>query len=142
MVARAYNDIIRIGRVTRGSIGVSLDRSVEPEVTLKALGVDHGAIVENVSKGGPADKGGLRAGDIILAVNGTAVKDGDDLISHVADTAVGAPATLSVDRDGKPVSLKVIDRGSQRTVQRPARYRGRRQAARDRSPARSKRRPK
>jgi serine protease Do len=107
MVARAYNDIIRTGRVTRGSIGVSLDRSVEPEVTLKALGVEHGAIVESITKGGPADKGGLRAGDIIVAVNGTAVKDGDDLISHVADTAVGGTAALSVDRDGKPVTVKV-----------------------------------
>jgi serine protease Do len=107
MVARAYNDIIRIGRVTRGSIGVSLDRSVQPEVTLKALGVDHGAIVENVSKGGPAEKGGLLGGDIIVAVNGTAVKDGDDLISRVADTPVGGQAALSIDREGKPVNLKV-----------------------------------
>ncbi len=108
MVARAYNDIIRTGRVTRGSIGVSLDRSLEPEVTLKALGVDHGAIVESITKGGPADKGGLHAGDIIVGVNGTAVKDGDDLISHVADTPVGGTAALSVDRDGTPVTLKVI----------------------------------
>ena len=107
MVARAYNDIIRTGRVTRGSLGVSLDRSLQPEVTLKALGVDHGAIIENVSKGGPADKGGVRAGDIILALNGSVVKDGDDLVQHVADTPVGAQATLSIDRDGKPVSLKV-----------------------------------
>nr|AUN37719.1 HtrA protease/chaperone protein [uncultured bacterium] len=107
MVARAYNDIIRLGRVTRGSLGVSLDRSLQPEVTLKALGVEHGAIIENVSKGGPADKGGVRPGDIILGINGTPVKDGDDLISHVADAAVGAQATLSVDRDGKPLSLKV-----------------------------------
>jgi serine protease Do len=108
MVARAYNDIIRTGRVTRGSIGVSLDRSLEPEVTLKALGLDHGAIVEAITKGGPAEKGGLHAGDIIVGVNGTPVKDGDDLISHVADTAVGGTAALSVDRDGKPVTLKVI----------------------------------
>jgi len=107
MVARAYNDIIRMGRVTRGSIGVSLDRSLEPEVTLKALGVDHGAIVESVSKGGPAEKGGVRAGDIILGINGITVKDGDDLISHVADAPVGAQAALNVDREGKPVSLKV-----------------------------------
>jgi serine protease Do len=107
MVARAYNDIIRTGRVTRGSIGVSLDRSAEPEVTLKALGVDHGAIVESVTKGGPADKGGVRAGDIIVGVNGTVVKDGDDLISHVADTPVGGTAALSVDRDGKQLTLKV-----------------------------------
>jgi serine protease Do len=107
MVARAYNDIIRLGRVTRGSLGVSLDRSAEPEVTLKALGVDHGAIIEGVTKGGPAEKGGVHAGDIIVGVNGTSVKDGDDLISRVADTPVGGTATLSVDRDGKPVSLKV-----------------------------------
>ena len=107
MVARAYNDIIRLGRVTRGSLGVSLDRSLQPEVTLKALGVDHGAIIENVPKGGPADKGGVHAGDIILGINGTAVKDGDDLISRVADTPVGAAAALNIDRDGKPVSLKV-----------------------------------
>ncbi len=108
MVARAYNDIIRIGRVTRGSLGVSLDRSIQPEVTLKALGVDHGAIIESVSKGGPADKGGVRPGDIITAINGSAVKDGDDLISHVADTPVGNTATLSVDREGQSVSLKVV----------------------------------
>ena len=107
MVARAYNDVIRIGRVTRGSIGVSLDRSAQPEVTLKALGIEHGAIIENVTKGGPAEKGGLLGGDIILALNGSPVKDGDDLISHVADTPVGGQAVLSVDRDGKPMSLKV-----------------------------------
>ncbi len=113
MVARAYNDIIRLGRVTRGSLGVGLDRSTEPRVTLKALGVAHGAIVETVSKGGPADKGGVRAGDIITAINGMAVKDGDDLISRVADAPVGTDATLSVDRDGTPVNLKVAiaDRG-------------------------------
>ena len=102
-----YNSIIRSGKMTRGSIGVSLDRSVQPEVTLKALGVDHGAIVENVSKGGPAEKGGLLAGDIIVGINGTPVKDGDDLISHVADTPVGGQAVLSIDREGKPMSLKV-----------------------------------
>ncbi|MCU1337175.1 MAG: protease Do [Bryobacterales bacterium] len=107
MVARAYNDIIRIGRVTRGSIGVSLDRSLQPEVTLKALGVDHGAIIENVSPGGPAQKGGVRAGDIILGINGAPVKDGDDLVSHVADTPVGAQAALSIDREGKPLTLRV-----------------------------------
>ncbi len=107
MVARAYNDIIRLGRVTRGSLGVGLDRSVEPRVTLKALGVDHGAIVETVSKGGPAEKAGVKPGDIITGINGIPVKDGDDLISHVADATVGAPATLSIDRDGTPVSLKV-----------------------------------
>jgi len=106
MVVRVYNDIIREGHVTRGSIGVSWQKDT-PE-TLKALGFDHGVIVNEVHKGGPAEKVGVKAEDIILGINGQPIKDGDDLMSRVADTPVGSTATLNVDRDGKKMDFKLV----------------------------------
>jgi len=106
MVVRVYNDIIKQGRVTRGSIGVSWDKNTKSE-TLRALGVDHGVLVGDVRKDGPADKAGIKATDIILGINGQPVKDGDDLVARVADTPVGSPATLNVDRNGKKMDFKL-----------------------------------
>ena len=105
-VVRVYNDIIREGRVTRGSIGISWSPGTKPE-TLKALGVDHGVIVGEVKKGGPADKAGMKADDIVLGINGQPVKNGDELVARVADMPVGSQATLSVDRDGKKMDFKL-----------------------------------
>jgi serine protease Do len=106
MVVRVYNDIIKEGKVTRGSIGVSWDKNTKSE-TLRALGVDHGVIVGDVRKDGPADKAGVKPTDIILAINGQNVKDGDDLVGRVADMPVGSQATLTVDRNGKKMDLKL-----------------------------------
>ena len=64
-------------------------------------------IVGEVNKGGPADKAGVKADDIILAINGQPVKDGDDLVARVADMPVGTPAALTVDRDGKKMDFKL-----------------------------------
>ncbi|MEQ1886185.1 MAG: Do family serine endopeptidase [Bryobacteraceae bacterium] len=105
-VVRAYNDIIREGRVTRGSIGISWQRDAKPE-TLKALGVDHGVIVGEVRKDGPADRAGMRPNDIVLGINGSSVRDGDDLVARVADLPIGSQATLNVDRDGKKMDFKL-----------------------------------
>ena len=105
MVVRVYNDIIRNGRVTRGSIGVSWTKTKSE--TLRALGVEHGVIVNEVRKDGPADKAGLKADDIITGINGQPVKDGDELVARVADLPVGSQATLSVDRDGKKMDFKL-----------------------------------
>ncbi|HTS46957.1 MAG TPA: Do family serine endopeptidase [Bryobacteraceae bacterium] len=106
MVARVYNDIIKSGKVTRGSIGVSWSKTDKPEL-FKALGTNQGVLVGAVQKGGPSDKAGLKAEDIIVAMNGKPVKDGDDLVSRVADTPVGTTVGLTVDRDGKKMDFKV-----------------------------------
>ncbi|HEY1759823.1 MAG TPA: Do family serine endopeptidase [Bryobacteraceae bacterium] len=107
MVVRVYNDIIRDGSVSRGSIGIKFT-TTKPE-TLEALGVNHGVIIHEISpKDGPSAKAGLKANDIITAINGQPVKDGDDLLSHVADATVGSTLTLAVDRDGKSMEFKVV----------------------------------
>src|SRR5579871_228135 len=55
LVARVYNDIIRTGRVVRGSIGIEWDKGNKPDL-LKALGTNGGVLVNRVQKGGPAEK--------------------------------------------------------------------------------------
>jgi serine protease Do len=106
MVARVYNDIIKTGKVTRGSIGVSWSKGDKPEL-FKALGTNQGVLVGAVQKGGPSDKAGLKPEDIIIAMNGKPVKDGDDLVARVADTPVGNTVNLTVDREGKHMDFKV-----------------------------------
>src|SRR5579862_376789 len=112
MVVRVYNDIIRDGRVNRGSIGVRFYPKSKPE-TLKGLGVDHGVIINEVTKGGPSEKAGLKADDIIMSINGKPIKDSDDLMARVADSPVGDGLNLTVDRDGKKMDFKVITQDRQ-----------------------------
>ncbi len=106
MAVRVYNDIIRDGRVTRGSIGVRWDRNPKPEV-LKAMGFNGGVLIRDVKAGGPADKAGIQPEDVIIALNGKPVKDGDDLMALVADMPVGTTTTVTVDRDGKSHTFKL-----------------------------------
>jgi serine protease Do len=108
MAVRVYNDIIRSGVVTRGSIGVTLATVVRQDAAMQALGVEHGAIVETVREGGPAAAAGLKREDIITGINGKPVHDNEELIDMVADLPVGTPATLNVDRAGRRMDLQVI----------------------------------
>jgi serine protease Do len=107
MMVRVYNDLIRDGHVTRGSIGIGWQPNTKPEA-LKAMGFDHGVIISDVHKDGPADKAGVKVDDIILGVDGKPVKDGDDLVGRIADTPVGTPVNLMVDRDGKKMDFKLV----------------------------------
>jgi serine protease Do len=106
MAAKVYNDIIRHGRVTRGSIGITFSKEIKPE-TMKALGLKNGVIVDRVTEGGPAEAAGLKPEDIILALNGKPIRDGDDLVARISDMPVGSEVTLELDRDGKRIEKKV-----------------------------------
>jgi len=107
MVARVYNDIIRTGRVVRGSIGVQWSKADNKPELFKALGTNPGVLVSEVHKDGPAAKAGIKVDDIIIAMNGKSIKDGDDLVGRVSDTPIGTPVNLTVDRDGKKMDFKV-----------------------------------
>jgi serine protease Do len=106
IAAKIYNDIIRDGRVVRGSIGVTF--KTESQVsTLEAFGLDHGVMVDVVADSGPAGKAGIQVDDIITGLNDRPVKDGPDLVNHVADMPIGSEATVTVDRNGKRLDFKV-----------------------------------
>ncbi|MFZ5926143.1 MAG: Do family serine endopeptidase [Acidobacteriota bacterium] len=107
-VVKSYNQIIRSGRVVRGSIGIRFPRDeAQIENTLKALGFDHGIIVESVAPGGPAERAGLQSEDVILSLNGKPVKDGNDLVSRISEMPIGSEAVLEIDRGGKRITKKV-----------------------------------
>ena len=119
--AVVYNSIIRSGKMSRGSIGISfLKANSRPEL-MKGLGLSAGVIVEKVTPGGPAEKGGMKDEDVIVAFNGKPVKDGDDLVNRVSTTPIGSTATVTVDRGGKKLDLQltIADREEQRAAVNP-----------------------
>jgi len=108
--AQVYNDIIKSGHVTRGSIGIRFTPSDTPraQANLKVAGVKEGVFVEQVTPGGPSEKAGMKDGDVIVAINGKPVHDGNQLIGTVTSTALGNSLNITVDRDGKRHDLKVV----------------------------------
>ena len=108
--ARVYNEIIKGGKVTRGSIGISFTRSETPQAlaNLKVAGVKEGVFVEIVAPGGPSAKAGMKEGDVITAINGKPIHDGNQLVNIVSTTPVGSALDLTVDREGKKHDLKVV----------------------------------
>ena len=107
MAVKVYNDIIRCGRVVRGSIGIQWSKNGSQADTLGGLGLDHGVIVEVVAPKGPAGQAGLKADDVIVAMNDRPVKNGDELVNKVADMPIGSTADFTVDRDGKRIDFKL-----------------------------------
>ncbi|MGA2096224.1 MAG: Do family serine endopeptidase [Candidatus Acidiferrum sp.] len=108
-----YNQIIANGRVTRGSIGVSFQEDLGTNaITLKSLGAPYGVVIEGVEPGSPAEKAGLKGGDVITSVNGQPVKSGNDLVNPIAQAAIGSKVKLSFvrDRTQKETTAVVEDR--------------------------------
>jgi serine protease Do len=106
MAAKVYNMVIATGRVSRGSIGIEFPKDPKPEI-LKALGFDNGVIVTGVPKDGPAGKAGIKEDDILVALNGKPIKDGDDLVSQISEMPSGTVASITLDRNGERLTKKV-----------------------------------
>jgi serine protease Do len=93
------------GRVSRGYLGIEL-HELDPDLS-KLVGVKDGkgALVLDIVKGGPGEAAGLRRYDVITAVSGHEIGNGDDLVRRIATTTPGSSVTLSVVRDGRPLSV-------------------------------------
>jgi serine protease Do len=107
MAAKVYNQIIQSGRVSRGSIGIRFPRQGMEDI-LKADGFKSGVLVESVKPGGPADKAGLKSEDVLIALNGKPIKDGDDLVNRVSDMPAGTEVSVTLDRRGQKMEKKVV----------------------------------
>ncbi len=108
-----YDQLVKSGRVTRGSIGVSFQEDLGTnQITLKSLGAPYGVVIEGVEPGSPAEKAGLKGGDVITNINGTAVKNGNDLVNPIASAPIGSKVKIEYYRDKqkKETSAVVEDR--------------------------------
>jgi serine protease Do len=95
------------GKVTRGYLGVLIQK-VTPELA-ESLGMEksQGALVANVSKDGPADKSGVKVGDVIVEFDGKEIKDSGDLPIIVARTPIDKKVRMKVLRDKKELTMNV-----------------------------------
>ena len=100
-VVSVYNDLISPShKVTRGSIGIQFRPNLSGAVN-RVYGFKNGVLVQEVQPGGPADKAGLKPGDIIVTIDGRSIKDGDDLVNEIASRHPGSTIRLGFLRDGK-----------------------------------------
>ena len=107
IVQRTVGQLIEFGETRRGWIGVRI-QVVTPELA-EGLGLDRarGALVADVTPGGPAEKAGIKAQDVILSFDGKPVRDSRGLPRAIADSEVGQTATIEVWRDRKSMTLSV-----------------------------------
>jgi serine protease Do len=111
-VVGVYNALVGPShKVVRGSIGITFQPTVSSAVQ-RVYGAKTGVIIRGVQPAMPADKAGLKPGDIITSIDGRPIKDGDDLVSDISARKPGSTVQLSYIRDGKPATatVSIIDR--------------------------------
>jgi serine protease Do len=95
------------GKVTRGWLGVSIQTVTKELADSFGLTAEKGALVSEVSPESPAEKGGIKAGDIIISFDGRDIREMSDLPRLVAATPAGKSVALKVMRDGKEEALQL-----------------------------------
>ena len=108
MARTVMEELVRTGHVRRAQLAVGI-QPVTAEIA-SSLGLKDatGVIVNAVVPGGPADKAGVKTGDVIVAFQGRPVSDGNDLRNRVASTAPGTRATVTVVREGRRMEIPVV----------------------------------
>ncbi len=110
MAQKVMDDLIHKGKVTRGWIGISIQNI--NEATREALGLKErkGVLVADVYKGQPADKAGIRRGDVIVSVGGKDVDNPNQLRNTVADLSPDKAVPVVIIRNGKEQTLSITPR--------------------------------
>jgi serine protease Do len=99
------NQIVSTGKVVHAKLGVEVQEVNQGFADSFNLATPEGALIANVERGGPADKAGLKAGDVIRSVNGQKIISSVDLPSMVGLSTPGEKITLDIWRQGKPVQI-------------------------------------
>lgn len=106
VAAQVTQQLISTGKVSRGYIGAHV-QDMTSEIAESLNVAAKGALVADVTPGGPAARAGLKSGDIVLRIDGQDVNSAADLTRRVGIARVGGELRLEVRRDGRPVTLTV-----------------------------------
>ncbi|MDR3579000.1 MAG: DegQ family serine endoprotease [Oryzomonas sp.] len=96
------------GKVTRGYLGIRFQPLTADLAKSFGLDTDKGALIANVDKDTPAEKAGLKTGDIILEYDGKPITEGNELPRYVAMTPIDKKVRLAIFRDGKRQEVAVV----------------------------------
>jgi len=106
--AKVIDQLIKFGETKRGWLGVRIQEVTKEIAEVEKLEKPEGALIASVSEKSPADKGGIKAGDIILEFDGKKVSKMRTLPKLVAQTKVGKKVIVKIWRNQKLISKKVI----------------------------------
>jgi len=102
-----FDQIVKYGTATRGWIGVEVQEITPAVAESFRLGDAHGTIVAGVLRGGPADRAGVKPGDLLTAINDAPVSDPQGMLNLVAALAPGSSAKMRVQRQSQMLDLTV-----------------------------------
>ena len=105
---------LKQGKVTRGYLGMSITDVTEEHREAFGLPEARGALVQSVEPGKPADKAGVRHGDVVVEIDGKVIRNNRELIDYISYLPVGSNVKITVIRDGKRQVLNAT------TAQRPS----------------------
>jgi serine protease Do len=107
MAKSVMAQLLKDGKVRRGMIGVGIQDVTSDLANDFGLKEIRGVIVNSVTPNSPAERAGIKQGDVIVGFNGVNVSDGNELRNRVAQTAPNTPATIEILRNGSKQSLRI-----------------------------------
>jgi S1-C subfamily serine protease len=108
-VDRVTDQLLSGGTVARGYLGIASQPVRLPEGLQRSLGLesDIGLVIVNVEPDGPAGRAGVLLGDVLLALDGTSVRDPSDVLAALGSERVGKPLAARLLRGGQPVTVSI-----------------------------------
>ena len=107
MAKSVLNQLVGKGKVQRGMMGVSIQAVTSDLAQSLGMPAARGIVVNSVNAGGPAEKAGLKTGDVILQLNGKDVADTNEFRNQIAAMGPGTEVSLSIWRDGREQQVRV-----------------------------------
>jgi len=107
MAMSVVDQLEKSGEVTRGWLGVGIQDLTDELKSYYNIKQDNGVLISQVYEGDPADKGGIKVGDVVIAVDGKPVKSSRELSAQIASLPVGKKTEITLIRDGKEKTVDV-----------------------------------
>ncbi|MDX9817945.1 MAG: DegQ family serine endoprotease [Desulfococcus multivorans] len=107
MAMNIVGQLKKSGEVTRGWLGVGIQDLTDELKEYYKIDQESGVLISQIYEGDPADKGGIKVGDVVIAVDGNPVKSSRELSAQIANLPVGKKTSITLIREGKEKTVEV-----------------------------------